>query len=165
MEGRFIMKAVACLLVLMLFVTAGSALGKAPHQGEEEMKAAVERSLGQILDLWRDGRYEELYERTLAGGSQSREAFMARLSSATYRPACCWEKLREVRVIMKSEDQAIIRAKIGLEGGTGSSATTRDLKLTREDGAWRIARGDLLALAGAAKKKASRSKKKSGYNQ
>ena len=151
------MRKLAC--VLMLLVSLGavcSAHGKVPYLGEEEIKLEVERSLGIILDLWRDGKYDDLYEKTLTGGKLTREAFSARLSAAPLRPACCWEKLQNVRVTLKSDNRAVVRARIGLEGHLGSSVETRDIKLNKEDGTWRMSRSDILFLAGGAKGKRSK---------
>ena len=108
--------ALVLILILSLFAT-GAAWGKTSYQSAEELKSSSERGFGEILDLWREGKYDELYDRTLAGGKQTKEGFIGRLSSAPLRPACCWEKLQEVRVTMKTDDAAVIRAKVGLEGG------------------------------------------------
>ena len=60
---------------------------------------------------------------------------------------------QDVRVTVKSEDSVVIRAKVGLEGGSGTSTKTRDFKLVREDGLWLISQADILSLSGAAKAK------------
>ena len=72
------MKKLALVLMLMVSLCAVcSAQGKVPYLGEEEIKSEVERSLGGILDLWRDGKYDDLYERTLVGGSSPGRALPA----------------------------------------------------------------------------------------
>lgn len=152
-------------LVLMLMLAVSlfavcSALGKTLYMPAEELKAEAERGFGEILDLWRDGKYDELYERTQAGGKQHKEGFAGWLSAAPFRPACCWEKLQEVRVSVKNDDTAAIRAKVGLEGGGGTEFRTRSFKLVKEDGVWRISQADILSLSGSAKKKGQTKKKK-----
>src|SRR5689334_458815 len=82
-----------------------------PTGGEQE----VLRDFEQILDLWRDGRYAELYERT-SGGREGKERFAKRLAAAPRKPACCWEKLQQARVTLKSDRAATVRAKLGFEG-------------------------------------------------
>src|SRR5512137_436337 len=62
------------------------------------LEAEVRRGFEEILDLWRDGRYDDLYARTRPGGKITRESFRARLAAAPLRPACCWEKLQDVTV-------------------------------------------------------------------
>ncbi len=150
------------ILAVMLF-GAGPVQGKTPYMGEDELKAEAERGLGEILDLWRDGKYDELYDRTLAG-TQTKESFIGRLAVAPFRPVCCWEKMQEVRVNLKSDDSAAIRARIGLEGASGTTYKTRDFKLSKEDGVWRISQADVLSLSGAAKKKAHRTARKKRYH-
>ena len=145
-------------LLLSLCFTAG-ARGKTVYQGEEDLKASAEREFGEILDLWHDGKYEELFDRTDGSGNVTREDFAVRLAKAPYHPACCWEKLRDVRVVMKSDDSARIRASVGLEGPGRSFTSTRDYRLVREDGVWRIAMKDVMAMAGAGKNKAHRVKR------
>lgn len=155
------------ILLTMLMVTlfaVCSAQGKTPYTGPEELKSEAERGFAEILDLWRDGRYDELYERTLAGGKQTKEAFIGRMSSASLRPACCWEKLQEVRITMKNDESVVLRAKVGMEGSVGNSFKTRDYRLVKEDGVWRIGQADLLSLSGAAKKKVPHKRKRKIYH-
>lgn len=152
------MRKLALLLLMMLMVSlcaVFAAQGKTPYMPAEELKAEAERGFGEILDLWRDAKYDELYDRTMAGGKQTKEAFIGRIAAAPCRPACCWEKLQEVRVTIKSDDTVVIRAKVGLEErvATSTSTKTRDFKLAKEDGLWRISQADILFLSGAAKAK------------
>ncbi|MCM2357681.1 MAG: hypothetical protein NDI77_06000 [Geobacteraceae bacterium] len=153
-------KLVYLLLALVSLFATGAAQGKTPYIPSEELKAGAERGFGEILDLWRDGRYDELYDRTMVGGTQTKEGFVGRLAAGPYRPACCWEKLQEVRVTVKTDDTALIRAKVGLEGGSATTFKTRDFRLVKEDGLWRISQADILSLAGGSGKKGSNKKKK-----
>ena len=157
-------KLILLLTIMVTLFTLSSVQGKTPYQGEAELKSEAERGFAEILDLWRDGRYDELYERTLAGGKQTKEGFIGRMSSASLRPVCCWEKLQEVRVTLKNDESVVLRAKVGLEGSVGNSFKTRDYKLVKEDGIWRIAQADLLSLSGAARKKGSYKKKRKIYH-
>ena len=119
------------------------------------LEAEVRRSFEEILDLWREGRYDDLYGRTRPGGKITRESFRARLAAAPLRPACCWEKLQEVTVRVSSGRKAVLHGKVGLEGGVEVEYKTRAFTLEQEGGAWRVAPGDLLSLA-EAKGKAKR---------
>jgi hypothetical protein len=157
-------KLILLLTIMVTLFTVPSVQGKTPYQGDAELKSEAERGFAEILDLWRDGRYDELYERTLAGGKQTKEGFIGRMSSASLRPVCCWEKLQEVRITLKNDESVVLRAKVGLEGSVGNSFKTRDYKLVKEDGIWRIAQADLLSLSGAARKKGSHKKKRKIYH-
>ena len=126
---------------------------KTPYMPDEEVQAEARKGFEQILDLWRDGKYRELYERTTRSGKETRERFIARLAGAPFKPACCWEKMQDVSVSVKKEDAVSVRARIGLEGAVEKEYKTRSFKLVKEDGVWKISQADLLGLSGASKKK------------
>jgi hypothetical protein len=119
----------------------------------DEVKAEAERGFGEILELWHGGKWDALFERTFSGGSQTRENFVGRISTAPSRPACCWQQKQEVTVTVKKEKSVVVRAKIGLEGVGDIQYRARSFKLKKEDGVWRMSRSDVLSLAGASKKK------------
>ena len=111
----------------------------------------IRRDFETNLDLWRDGRYEELYQRTYAEGSRSREAFIRRITAAARKPACCWEKLQEVSVSTGPGKKATLHARIGLESRFGDTEySTRSFRMKRENGIWKPAMSDILSLAGKA---------------
>ncbi|KAF0221394.1 MAG: hypothetical protein FD174_532 [Geobacteraceae bacterium] len=154
------MRKLALLLALIVsFCAVYPAQGKSPYMPEDELKAEARQGLEEILDLWREGKYADLYERT-SGGKQTKESFVAKLSDAVCKPACCWEKMQDVKVGIKGDSSAEIRAKLGFEGGKGTEFKTRSFRLVKEDGVWRIGQSDILSLAGSAKKKGGSKKKK-----
>ncbi|MBJ6725433.1 hypothetical protein [Geomesophilobacter sediminis] len=121
-------------------------------QGDSE--ARVLQDFERILDLWRDGKYAELYERTLIPGRESREQFARRLSAAPRRPACCWEKMQNAKVSFKGERAAVVKARLGFEGGvSGTEYVTKGIKLKKEDEVWMISQTDLFALGNLVKKR------------
>jgi hypothetical protein len=126
---------------------------KSPYMPAEGVQAEARKGFEQILDLWRDGKYRELYEKTTRSGKETRERFIARLAGAPFKPACCWEKMQDVSVSVKKEDAVSVRARIGLEGAMEKEYKTRSFKLVKEDGVWKISQADLLFLSGASKKK------------
>lgn len=116
---------------------------------EQSVDAEVRRDFETVLDLWRDGRYEELYSRTYSTGKQTKEGFVRRLSASGVRPACCWEKLQDAKVCDFDDRQAVLHARVGLEtGGTETGHCTRSFRLRREEGIWKASAADLLDLAG-----------------
>jgi hypothetical protein len=136
-----------CVTVCPSFAAAG------PVSGEVEVWQGFET----ILDLWRDGRLGELYDRTYGAGAKSRESFLQKMTHAAYRPACCWEKMRDVRVTISGDGAATLSARIGLERtGRETSSCTRSFRLRREDGVWKASMSDILAIAGASRKKSGR---------
>jgi hypothetical protein len=140
-------------------MTAGVWGGVKAVPSAPQLAQEAQRDFELTLDIWREGRFEELYYRS-QGGKESRESLVRRLSDAGHRPACCWEKLQEVQVTVKGEALAFLHGTVGLEGeGAGTVYRTKSFRLTKEDGVWKVQRADLLSLAGAkkGKKKSSRS--------
>ena len=126
---------------------------KTAYQPDEGVQAEARQGFEQILDLWRDGKYRDLYDRTTRSGKETRERFIARLADAPLKPACCWEKMQEVSIAVKKENAVSVRARIGLEGAVEKEYKTRSFKLVKEDGVWKISQADIQSLSGASKKK------------
>jgi len=148
------MKKLALLsLFAVLICTACPAQGKISAMAGDEVKAEAERGLGEILELWHNKKFDDLYEKTVSSGKQTKKSFAGRLSAAPFRPACCWQQMQDVKVTVKNDDYVVIRAKIGLIGAGDDEYRTGAFKLRRVDGVWRISRSDILSLAGASKKK------------
>jgi hypothetical protein len=145
----------ALLLILLSSIPlhAGSLTKPAPSQNGATSEQEVLRDLETILDLWRDGKYDDLFERT-AGGKDSRELFTRKLVSAPRRPACCWEKMQDTQVSLKGEQVAMVRARLGFEGSIpGTVFVTKRIKLNKEGGLWTISQSELFSLANLSKKR------------
>ena len=158
-------RAPALFLVLFTLFVATSAGAKTPYLSADELQSEVQRDFEKILDLWRDGRYADLYARTVAGGRESKERFAKKLADAPRKPVCCWEKMQEVKITVKDDATALVRAKLGFEGGGETEFVTRTFKLRKEEGVWQLSQADIFSLASAAKKKVKHRKKakKSDY--
>ena len=102
----------ALLLCGSVQVQAGSAVsGK---QKEAAIESAKE-SLIQMVHLWKEGRYAELYE---LGTSRSRqrlslETFSARMRSGKRSLQCCWATIQDVRGSYESASRVTVQAKLG----------------------------------------------------
>ena len=152
-------KLTVLLTLVLVMATICPVQGKTPYLSEEELTTGARQGFEQILDLWREGKYGDIYERTTLSGKETKERFTARLAAAPLKPACCWEKMQDVAVSVKSDSAVSVRAKVGLEGSGGTEFKTRSFKLVREEGAWKMSQADILTLSGAAKKKTHRTKK------
>jgi hypothetical protein len=150
----------AALAILVLTMTCETAFAKSAYQTDSEAASSAKASFEQILDLWREGRYNDLYERTQRSGKSAKEDFAKKLENGTFKPACCWQKMQDVSVHIENDDFAVVKAKIGLEGGGDITFKTRSYKLVREGDVWRISQSDLFALAGAKKSKKGHRKHK-----
>ena len=152
MKRLFILLVAAVLaLSFPLAVTARQQVEDA-----ETLKSEAVRDFEEILDLWKTGNYSELYNRTLISGKDTKESFSKRMAAARLKPSCCWEKMQEVSVRVKSPTSVVISAKLGLDAAGEMEYKTKSFKLNREDSKWRIARSEILSLAEAKKPKGSR---------
>ena len=152
------MKRLITLLFVAVVTLSMPLPAAAGRQGAdaEALKAAAVRGFEEILDLWRAGNYGELYNRTLISGKDTRESFSNRMAKAPLKPSCCWEKMQEVAVSVRSPTSVVIRAKLGLDAPGEMAYKTKSFKLNLEDGEWRIARSEILSIAEAGKAKGSR---------
>ena len=141
------------VLSLLLLPAFRPAEGKTLYRTDAELSDEARQAFGEILDLWRDGRYDELFERTRASGKLAREDFARRLENAPRKPACCWQKLQDVSVRVEKDNKVEVRAKVGLEGGGDIEFKTRSFKLVKERDRWRISQADLFSLAAAKARK------------
>ena len=130
----------------------------------ESSTAVLEQSMSDTLDLWREGRYESLYEHLAHRGKTSKEQFVKKMRDTTIRPACCFQKMDNFKVLNEKRTEATVYVKVGLEGTPNvEESSTREFKLTHEENIWKMQLADVLALSGATAKK-SRHGVKSKYN-
>ncbi|MFH1026977.1 MAG: hypothetical protein V1791_03140 [Pseudomonadota bacterium] len=145
------------LVLLALLVLAGSAFSAFAA----DSAAIIEGSMSETLDIWRDGRYEQLFERLAHRGKTSREAFVKKMRDSSIRPACCWQKMENFRVLNEKRTEATVYVKLGLEGTMNSSdSSTREFKMTHEEGLWKMQLADVLSIAEVSGKKARHSLKR-----
>ncbi len=141
------------IAITLAYLSPSPANSRSSYQTESELTSSARSAFEEILDLWRAGRYDELHARTLISGKVAKEDFASRLENAVNKPACCWQKMQDVSIQVENDDIAVIRAKIGLEGGGDIKYKTRSYRLIREGNQWRISQADLFSLAGTAKGK------------
>jgi hypothetical protein len=119
---------------------------KPPHTIEAEVKAEAQRDFETILDLWRDGKYGELLARTTPCSNKRFKANCEeKITSLTRKPACCWEKIRDVSITFVDEKSVKLKATIGLEG-FGTKSVTKIFPLVKEDGVWKVRLEDVISL-------------------
>jgi len=148
------------LFTALLTLCSAPLLTVSASAADDALAAEVRKDVEKTLDLWRDGRYEEVYRRVIESGGHTKEYFINHLAAAPRRPSCCWEKLQEVQVSVKDERQATLRAKFGFDTGVGIEFMTKGLKLEKDDGVWKIRMSEVLLLSGKGKN-VSGGKKKS----
>lgn len=151
------------LIIFVLGITAffaSDASARSAYQTDAELSSSARSAFEEILDLWRAGSYDQLYDRTRLTDKMAKEDFAAKMETASQKPACCWQKLQDVSVHVENDDIAVIRAKVGMEGASGVKYKTRSYRLTRERDRWHISQADLFYLAGAKKAKKGHRKHK-----
>ena len=151
-------------VALMVFVSALPVSARQEVKDPDAVKSEVVRAFEQILDLWRAGDYAHLYDKTTVSGKDTKESFSKRMAGANLKPSCCWEKMQDVVVSVKSNNSVVIRAKIGLDAPGETEYKTKSFKMTNEFGEWRIARAELLSLAEAGKPVKSKKHKAKAVN-
>lgn len=145
------MKKFICLIVVIMSIFAPlSAFAGSSRLTDAEIMAAAQQGFSEILDLWRDENFELLYTRTIPSGSYDKYYFLDRMVNSIRRPACCWEKMQDVRASYVSRERVTLIARVGMEmDGAGVKFFTKNFDLIRVDGVWKIPMGEILSFAEA----------------
>ncbi len=153
MNIRFWLAAAVVLAILFSGAGSGSAA---------ETESSIEKDMSDTLDIWREGRYEQLFEQLAHRGKTSREKFVKKMRGTTVRPACCWQKMQNFKILTENGTEATVYVKIGLEGSpVTAGAVTREFKLTHQEGAWKMQLADISSIAGVTGKKVKGTKRHS----
>ncbi len=145
MNGKTFIFGVFVLFILLAGIQTVNAV---------EAESPLEKSMSDTLDVWRDGRYEQLFEQLAHRGKTSRETFVNKMRTSTTHPACCWQKMENFKIMNEKRTEATVYVKIGFEGSPdAATSTTREFKMTHQDGVWKMQLADVLSLAGVSGKK------------
>ena len=109
---------------------------------KDRIEGDVVESVKTIFSLWKDGKYNELYDR----GDQksrraiSREDFEHRMKKKGIGLASSWETLRDIQVDVESATLAYAKVKIGFKPKRGGETIfrTETYRLSFEKGVWKI---------------------------
>ena len=135
--------------VAVAFLLTGAGAGSASSAA-----STLEKSMSDTLDIWREGQYEQLFDQLAHRGKTSREMFVKNMRVSTTRPACCWQKMENFRILNEKRTEATVYVKIGLDSDSGESeSTTREFKMTHQEGVWKMQLADVFAIAGVTGKK------------
>ena len=141
------------LLLTALLIICSTLIPTPPATAADDSSAAeVRKDVEKTLDLWREGRFEDVYRRVIESGGHTKEYFVNHLAAAPRKPSCCWEKMQEVHVTVLGDRQATLKAKFGFDTGIGTEFMTKGLKVEKEDGVWKIKMSEVLSLSGTGKK-------------
>jgi hypothetical protein len=157
-RGGVLMRVLICLLaaVTMAVVSVSTLPAFAASSVSPQ-----EQSMSNTLDLWREGRYEQLFENLAHRGKTSREMFVKKMRDTNVRPACCWQKMENFRILNEKRTESTVYVKLGLEGtAIPMDSCTREFKLTHEEGIWKMQLSDVYSIAEVKAKKTRRSTNK-----
>ncbi len=155
------MKARLSIAATVVMIALSTGLGSGSLAFAESL---LEKSMSDTLDTWREGRFEQLFDQLAHRGKTSRESFVKKMQGATTRPACCWQKMENFKILNEKQNEATVYVKIGLEGAPNADAsTTREFKLSHSDGVWKMQLADVLSIAGLTGKKHKNTLSKKGH--
>ncbi len=167
--GGMTPSAARLLLALLLLAGLWSPLEAQDRDGldraeRQRLALAAERSFVQMVRLWKDQRFEELYELgTLASQVDlSPEAFARQMQHASRTLQCCWAMVRDLSSRLQTPERVYVRARLGFKNkaflivqgehrvvARGFDETeTLTFVLQREEQGWRIDLFKVLALSG-----------------
>jgi hypothetical protein len=129
------------LLAILLVIPTpllGTNLTPAEKHG---IRSSAEEALKEVFSLWKDGKYEELYEYGYLTNqvSLSKKNFIRRMKNKSWELSTTWETIRDVEADVVSPRSVYVRAKIGFRKKAGNETrfVTETFQLTMEGDRWR----------------------------
>jgi len=156
---------------LVAVLLSGVLLGIVRSEAQELTRGRIhritfeaEREFVQMVQLWKDRRFAELYARgTLASqGDLSPEAFARYMGYATRPLQCCWQTMQGLHSRFAAPDRVYVTARLGFKhkeflvvhgqhrivARGAAEEETLTFLLQREAHTWRIDLFRILALSG-----------------
>jgi hypothetical protein len=139
--GLFMLRRIIFLLAVLLIIPT-SLLG-ADLTPEERLRigSSAEAALKEVISLWKDGKYEELYEYGYRTNqvSLSKEDFIKRMKNKPWELSTAWEAIRDVGADVVSPRSVYVRARLGFRKKTGGETrfVTETFQMTMEGDRWR----------------------------
>jgi hypothetical protein len=107
-----------------------------------KIESEVTDAFEAIISLWKEGKYEALYEcGTLSSKANvAKENFVSRMAKKTWVLASSWETLRDIKVEIRHSKLAYASARIGYKPKRGGDTKIRNetYQLKLENGIWRV---------------------------
>jgi len=134
----------------------GKGAGKQSAGKEKEtinrnkIEADVIESVKTVLYLWKDGKYDLLYDKgdQKSRRSVNREEFERRMKRKGIGLASSWETLRDIQVEVKSATLAYATARVGYKSAKGGETKfrTETYRMSFEKGIWKIDLAKILSV-------------------
>ncbi|MBI3752504.1 MAG: hypothetical protein HY266_00415 [Deltaproteobacteria bacterium] len=157
------------LIIFCLMVLTTQSIYCSSERGAEKAQE-VESVFHQMVDLWYDQKFDELYERFSyrEKGAVSKKKFIARMTREKKRLACCWQKVQNVKIKkielahkLSSSGKAVVSARLGFEEQSNVEFVNAELPFYLKDETWVIKMKDILSTAPDLPKYKSKKKKQS----
>ncbi len=135
---------------LLFFLIPSLLLGASLTSGEKRrIGSAAEEAFKEIIDLWKNGKFEDLYEygNRTSRLSLSKERFVHQMKNKYWGLASSWETVRNVESDVHSLTSAYVRAKIGFRPKTGGDPkfVTETFDMMLDGGKWRTGLSKILS--------------------
>jgi hypothetical protein len=103
--------------------------------------SSAREALKEVISLWKDGKYEELYEYGYRTNqvSLSKENFIRRMKNKSWELSTAWEAVRDVEADVVSPRSVYVRARLGFRKKTADETrfVTETFQMTMEGDRWR----------------------------
>lgn len=129
-------------LLATLLVIPTSLLSADLTPGEKaRIGSSAEEALREVISLWKDGKYEELYEYGYRTNqvSLSKENFIRRMNNKSWKLSTARETIRDVATDVVSPRSVYVRARLEFRRKTGGETrvVTETFQMTMEGDRWR----------------------------
>jgi len=131
------------IFLLTIFLIIPTLLVSADLTPEERRRigSSAREALKEVISLWKDGKYEELYEYGYRTNqvSLSKENFIRRMKNKSWELSTAWEAVRDVEADVVSPRSVYVRAKLGFRKKTADETrfVTETFQMTMEGDRWR----------------------------
>lgn len=126
--------------VLLIIPTSLLGADLTPEE-RRRIGSSAEAALKEVISLWKDGKYEELYEYGYRTNqvSLSKENFIRRMKNKSWELSTAREAIRDVEADVVSSRSVYVRAKLEFRRKTGDETrfVTETFQMTMEGDRWR----------------------------
>jgi hypothetical protein len=135
-------KRILLLIVLVSLIPSLAFSGSLTPTEKRKIESDATEAFDMIFRLWKDGKYEDLYEYGYRRSqtSISKENFVIKMRNKSYELASSWETIRDIEAEVASHKLVYVRAKIGYRSKRGGDTKfrTETYRIEFEGDRWRI---------------------------
>jgi hypothetical protein len=133
-------KIIFLLTILLIIPTLLVSADLTPEE-RRRIGSSAREALREVISLWKDGKYEELYEYGYRTNqvSLSKENFIRRMKNKSWELSTAWEAVRDVEADVVSPRSVYVRATLGFRKKTADETrfVTETFQMTMEGDRWR----------------------------